>query len=261
MSKLKKHPTFIYADDIKQICKPLHNLGIKYFSHVIIDNSDKFSAICTNPEFGQLYLDKKYYNFDIHQIKIPNEVNYICWDMMQTDSQLAELYNDLNGFSLGHSFTIIRQDESFKHYYHFSADLYNYTINEVYMRHYDLLRKFILYFTEQVNARQEFKLAYDIKFSLEDSKQDVFDDKCDLLLPINRTYISHQTYLTPREIECMQWLTIGKTLDELAIILSITKRTVKHHLASIKKKLGCNNLFQLGLAWQAFLSGRSPLPQ
>jgi DNA-binding CsgD family transcriptional regulator len=53
-------------------------------------------------------------------------------------------------------------------------------------------------------------------------------------------------YLTEREFECINYLTRGKTAEEIAIILNISKRTVETHVNNIKRKMNCYNQFRLG---------------
>lgn len=43
--------------------------------------------------------------------------------------------------------------------------------------------------------------------------------------------------LTPREVECLRWVALGKTDGEIAVILSIGKRTVRFHVENAKRKL------------------------
>jgi DNA-binding CsgD family transcriptional regulator len=43
--------------------------------------------------------------------------------------------------------------------------------------------------------------------------------------------------LTPREVEVLAWLAQGKSQREIAVILSIAKRTVSEHSATARKKL------------------------
>lgn len=44
--------------------------------------------------------------------------------------------------------------------------------------------------------------------------------------------------LTAREIECLRWVSVGKTDAEIAVILSIKPRTARFHIENAKKKLG-----------------------
>lgn len=50
-----------------------------------------------------------------------------------------------------------------------------------------------------------------------------------------------QVRLTPREIEILRWTAEGKTAGEIAIILSLTERTIGFHVSSIMHKLGVRN--------------------
>ncbi len=48
--------------------------------------------------------------------------------------------------------------------------------------------------------------------------------------------------LTPREFECLQWATSGKSHWEISRILGISKRTVSFHLDNAKEKLNVRTL-------------------
>lgn len=48
-------------------------------------------------------------------------------------------------------------------------------------------------------------------------------------------------FLSPRERQILKWVGAGKTYAEIAIILTITERTVKFHMGNVMKKLGVNN--------------------
>ncbi|SDU93865.1 autoinducer binding domain-containing protein [Pseudomonas mucidolens] len=47
--------------------------------------------------------------------------------------------------------------------------------------------------------------------------------------------------LTPKELEVLRWTAEGKTAEEVAIILSLSRRTVGFHIHSIICKLGVRN--------------------
>jgi LuxR family quorum sensing-dependent transcriptional regulator len=51
-----------------------------------------------------------------------------------------------------------------------------------------------------------------------------------------------QPVLTPREREVLQWSAAGKTVDDIAIILGISRYTVETHLRNVRDKLEVSNL-------------------
>lgn len=58
-------------------------------------------------------------------------------------------------------------------------------------------------------------------------------------------------FLTPRELEILRWVSVGKTSWEISRLHSISERTVKFHLGNIFRKLGVTNRAQaIGTALQ-----------
>jgi DNA-binding CsgD family transcriptional regulator len=49
--------------------------------------------------------------------------------------------------------------------------------------------------------------------------------------------------LSSRESECLYWMAQGKTADETACILKISKRTVECHRENCRKKIGAHYSF------------------
>ncbi|WP_020400046.1 LuxR family transcriptional regulator [Kordiimonas gwangyangensis] len=58
--------------------------------------------------------------------------------------------------------------------------------------------------------------------------------------------------LTPRELECLKWVSAGKTDWEISCVLSIAERTVHAHIENAKRKLGVHTRLQAVV--KAFLS-------
>jgi DNA-binding CsgD family transcriptional regulator len=50
--------------------------------------------------------------------------------------------------------------------------------------------------------------------------------------------------MTPRELECMRWVALGKTDEEIGVILAISARTARFHVENAKKKLGVTTRVQ-----------------
>jgi DNA-binding CsgD family transcriptional regulator len=51
--------------------------------------------------------------------------------------------------------------------------------------------------------------------------------------------------LTSRQKECLQWVCMGKTAEEIGIILGCSQRTVEAHINNIKIKLDCTRITQI----------------
>jgi len=51
--------------------------------------------------------------------------------------------------------------------------------------------------------------------------------------------------LTAREVETLRYVLLGKTVAAIAVLLSISPRTVENYLSALKKKLGCRNKVDL----------------
>jgi len=52
---------------------------------------------------------------------------------------------------------------------------------------------------------------------------------------------SAPVHLTPRELECLRWVSVGKTAWETATIIGRSSRTVEFHLINAGRKLGAIN--------------------
>ncbi|MDU8339331.1 helix-turn-helix transcriptional regulator, partial [Pseudomonas syringae pv. actinidiae] len=50
--------------------------------------------------------------------------------------------------------------------------------------------------------------------------------------------------ITEREMEVYIWTAIGKTCNEIAVILNISKRTVDFHISNVISKLGVRTKLQ-----------------
>ena len=47
--------------------------------------------------------------------------------------------------------------------------------------------------------------------------------------------------ISPRQLECLFYLLRGKSANEIALTLGLSKRTIETHIENIKSKLQCDN--------------------
>ncbi|MDD5247389.1 MAG: LuxR C-terminal-related transcriptional regulator [Rhodocyclaceae bacterium] len=60
---------------------------------------------------------------------------------------------------------------------------------------------------------------------------------------------AQESVLSPREIEIMEWVRLGKTNSEIGSILNISELTAKNHLRHIFRKLDVSNRAQAVATW------------
>ena len=69
----------------------------------------------------------------------------------------------------------------------------------------------------------------------------IFEDLEDLL---NARAVSALPFLNARQLECLQWASMGKTSSEIGTIVSLSEHTVNHYLNSCCRALNCVNRTQ-----------------
>lgn len=258
---VNNHPVVNHAETIRAICRPLNLLNIKYFSHVRITDKNQFSALATTPGFFETYFNKRYFNYDLHMANVEASEKLIIWDLLQLKKQSSAMHQDFMSFNFGHTFSIVSNHNNVKNCYHFGAQLGDTKMNGQYLNLVDELKLFINYFTEKVAQDRDLKIAYSQKFTINSNAGGyLIESNGNPLHPFlesirgKRTYsLQNINYLTQREIECLNYLAKGKTLEETAVLLHITTRTVKAHINAAKQKLNAKNQFQLGLNYSKLM--------
>lgn len=286
MKKIKQHPVLLYPQDFKDICKPLERFNISYFSHVRVDNLGRFSAASNNPEYHQLYLEKEYYNTDIHMVPNTNLDNYLLWDAIECTGDTLAMHEEGEALGVRHVFTVIKKNEHGTDYYHFATHLQSTAINQVYLSELDMLHLFIQHFNDIMCQSKCLARVYDIKFGL-DHKTPGFTYQSDVELlkknsprsdflrelalnqgvftpEINRRTRDNDTFLIHKDsqkiitipkqqLNCLWLLVKGYKSKEIASQLYLSPRTVDNYLELLRGKLGCRNSKELIALYQSQL--------
>lgn len=253
--KISKHPALNFTQEISDICKPLHNLGITYFAHVHIDKEGNFSALNNNPKFIELYMNNKYYNADIHTADNKKFGNYVIWDALELRGKSKKMDCDAGKFGVKHPFTIIERSENSRDFYHFANNYESKAINQVYITNLDLLKKFVLYFKDSISQSKSLSSAYDIKFELDKNVigytlendmnfENLNVNRAAFLQDINQSFHTIDDF-PPQQARCLKLLLEGKTAKEIANQLNLSRRSVEHYIQAIRKKLNCKNKIEL----------------
>ncbi len=253
---ISQHPIITHSQDIAQICKPLHALGISYFAHVRIDKENNFTGIGNGPAFSENYFRKQYYNADIHLEKTNRFGKYIIWDDIKRYGKSDQMYRDGLEFGVNHVFTMVgEKNESGSNYYHFASNSSSQAFNHNYLANLDLLELFISHFNNSIKQSSELSRAFELKFNINDNyaaylvKPEYQEQRLNFirdlkLLPSPFNAITLDDF-PPQQSKCLKLLLEGKTAKEIANNLNLSRRTVEHYIQAIRKKLNCKNKIEL----------------
>lgn len=246
---LDSHPVIACHADIQDICRVLLPLQINFFGHIHVDKQHQYAGLGNNPAFSKHYVEKKYYNADIHLAKTEDLGKYVIWDALDCCGQTNAMNEDAVLLGVDHTFTIIEQTSDEKNFYHFGSNLIGKTINQEYIRHLDLLKKFILYFKTQVKESAALSAAYGVKYTVDEENgafQHVrfttngFCAENKILSELDVSFdlpmmIAKQ--LSVREVECLKLYIAGMTAKQIAEKHALSVRTVENYICHIKEKL------------------------
>lgn len=160
-------------------------------------------------------------------------------------------------FDQSHTLSITQHFNSLSHSFHFSGHKSDDGLNQRLLEKMDCLHLFIDLFKEKLNAISELKEIYQHATTVDPST--IVDNRPTELIKVNPLQMSLQkkgkqtlnfkanAYLTERERDCVRWLALGKSAQIISEINQVSRKTVERNIASIKEKLGCYTLFQMGI--------------
>jgi DNA-binding CsgD family transcriptional regulator len=250
---LKKMPLVTESQSVKQICKPLKLFGITDFWFMRGYPNGTFLDLGTHLPWATLFFENfyqlKYEKKDMEMHTFFRE-GMALWDHNPEN----KIWQEGKEFSLGHGISIAKHTNAYVDIYAFYTTQNNHKMNDFYINHLTILEKFILYFNEK--AQSLIKKADNNRFIMPDKYREKSVKKVsdtaliqEFLIRIGKERHSLNTVsykpLTYKELECLAWLCMGKSSEEIALILNRSKRTIETHINNMKIKLNCTKATSL----------------
>lgn len=250
---------FVESVDVKNILTPLMPLGIIGFFFVRMYPDGSFVNLTSDAPWADFFF-KKFYG----EIYTPETLTaHMFTEHSVTLSELnPHNQNWQDGkeyFNVGNAIMLSQHYGKYCENYYFYAHKDNAGINEFYLGHIDLLYQFIDYFKKQASTLilqgEANKFYTPKKYLLHKSNQPLKNKECVSTQQLSRFFQNNNTsliskeknilILSKKEKTCLFYLVQGKSAEEIAIILSRSKRTVEGHIENIKQKLNCSKISQL----------------
>lgn len=242
-----------HAQHMNEICADfMRDYNISCFQHIRWFNNNKKIDLCTHMSLIDWYYTEALHQFSLTEIPTHCfENGYIFGDVFPKSSPIRIEFEHMNrAFDIAHDFFLLENFTDYSDFYVFSSPVDDSQPNHKYMRYYQNLKKFIEYYRAKAedifNRYEPFSVNSVVEVNLQ-YLSSLFDNylvQADRRKKYNHTVDVEK--VTLRELQTLYWLAKGKTSPEMAIIFGLSKRTVEYHIARIKYKLGCVNLFQVG---------------
>lgn len=253
-----------HVEKVSTICQPLfNNFGINTFVYSHFFNNGTYLDLCTNIAWQQHYIEHfAAHSFIIEYVRTiyQNSTHYVLWNNDSTlprEQIFKKFIIDSCGFDIWHGFSIYKNHKDSLEAWHFATTKDNFKIINFYLNHLDLLNRFISYFQNKaaslLNIADPKKLIVLHKFEYIIDKLDEISSNEVIDNYINQTKIKHYSINTSRgminisnrEAECIAYLSMSRTVKEIALLMKLSPRTVESYLESAKRKLGCWTRSQL----------------
>lgn len=191
------------------------------YAYAIMNKRDPNDMIVINnhPSWFNLYLKGNYQLIDPVIIKALDRVEDFAWDekiMISSELKLSNIFNAgrNHNISSGHTFVLHDNKNNLAVLSIFEGKTDRAGFLNFISIHKEMLQYLLL------TTHQKMLLLYK---ELEGSKY------------------NKKTLLSQRENEILHWASMGKTYQEIAIILDIGVSTVKFHMRNVVSKLGVSN--------------------
>lgn len=246
------HPFLSNSMDVRDILKPLQELGIIYFTYEKSEKNGSRTYLSTHPDILEKYLKEEYYligNVESSPDKYKNQI--LFWDTLPKQY----IYDDvIRSSNIDHGIFMIHQGTDYCEFYGFAAKKGNHQVINNYINHVDVLKNFCPYFKDRAKSIIRQAEAHKIMLPFHNDKLDFVNDSKNIIFNDILTDQKNILLLSVRQKDCATLLLKGMQYKEIAQMLNISSRTVETHINYLKRKLNCSNKIELILQLSIYLN-------
>ena len=254
----KDHVLFLAEHDMQEFCKELlKKYDLNGFRQVrLYDEGSRFE-LTTHASWTQHFMELGYFNYSrLDRNGTCYHSGYCLWDAWNKDTPAHEIVirDAIVNYDGGRGFSILRRSQEWVDKFEFSTSTNNHKANEMFLSNIEALDRFVDEFLQKMAPwiKRAHQSRDFLPFAIDASEEyaDTFLP-AQILKAVSPTITPQQNSfenasLTKRELECIYWLSLGKTTPEIAMILNVSARTVEKFIIAIKEKFNCRTLFQMG---------------
>lgn len=248
------HHVITLQHDLNHIFAPLEYLKINVFSYIKILQNGTYVLLSNDSawqkqHYMHVHNQGKFFE-TCNKLSSENQLKYFMWPSVPVDDLLLSLHrHDIwNGVSFG-----VRQKDGIERFC-FASTNNAWQITSFYLNNIDLLKRFLVFFREKSSAALKnfdhqyfgmFRDGVDIMQIEEEYFTHVVHDDAITIPKYSISSSMGGVSLSPRETECLYYISQGYLMREIAITLGISVSTIEYYLNNIKNKTGCNTHLEL----------------
>lgn len=253
------------AEKINKLCRPLKEaFGITTFAYWHILDDGRYILLSNNQSFINLFTHNDFLFRSEHFQNHPEILNKYedlkqFWPSIDKDVSIDMLHSEnvINGFD------IIKDFNGTVRSYSFATEKSNPLAPDFYTNHINVLTDFINYFHNvagqlcdpsdltkfgtSLHLKENYPIIEKIFKATPPWEEQIkhFNDLMNSILTDEIVGVGRPYGLSNRELQCLSYLSSGKTAKEIARILNISFRTVEAHICNLRLKTSCQTKNEL----------------
>ena len=235
----KNFKPFLQATtDIREICRPLKNLGIHLFSYRRCFSDGSRINFSNNADWL-----RDYYLLNLYQSSLfeqPIHLYSTGFSLWPQESSLPIFSHGRQYYNSDNGITLAIQHQEYCDFFIFGASAQNKKIINFYINNLELLKNFSDFFYEKSKKIIETNIKHCIHIPhhslLSDFAQHVYSDS-------KAKIDKFQINLSNREKECLAGILLGQSAKQIARNLNLSFRTIEYYIEGLKRKTKCRTRF------------------
>ena len=245
-------------DKFTSICNPLFKINITTFAYFKFFNNERYLYLCNNLKWVEhclLHVQDNETSLG-RQIGHAKKDDFYCylWPTIASD----ELLKALHGHDIWHGLSIFKKSDDYVELWGFATSRNNDFMSDFYMQNIELLKSFVMLFNQKAVSFTDHldqsklaiykNIASDPYINFSDPYNFREIDKFILATDIKKYPIinpkGEEIFLSPREKQCLNHLSFGKTAKEISKELEISHRSVELYIQNARNKIGSKDKYE-----------------
>ena len=243
-----------FRPKIAALIAPLASLyGVNAHAYYRLDSQGGLTHLCNLPEISEYYFSNELYK-DNPFLKHPDLVQpgfMLASAVTNPDFQQAQMHVEQK-YQLYNLLLFFEREADVLHAHGFATTRQDSSLINIYLNNAERFRTFCEYFRKETTSLQKILDNMKVNFgTLAGAQFYATEKKKDPRFSANtqRKFFHWMNKmaaaeiskpLSDRELECLELLLEGKPASQIAKHLSISTRTIEHHIDHIRNKLGCS---------------------